>query len=94
MRDPRGCVGLELLHQHPKCSQDLNPIENVWRLLRERLYETMPDCLESRGHFVGRVHSAVKWLNWHKQEEMWYLSTNLKERAADVLYLEGGRTGW
>ena len=87
-------VGLEILEQHAKCSQDLNPIENIWRLLRERLYETLPKKLETRGDFEARVRSAVRWLNYHKQEEMWYLSTNPKERADDVIYLEGGRTGW
>ena len=93
-RDSLKRVGLEILEQHAKCSQDLNPIENIWRLLRERLYETLPKKLETREHFEARVHSAVRWLNYHKQEEMWYLSTNLKERADDVIYLEGGRTGW
>ena len=42
-------VGVEILAQHPKVSQDLNPIENIWMLLRERLYATMPDTGEQGG---------------------------------------------
>ena len=54
----------------------------------------MPKELERREDFVKRVHAAVWWMNMYKQDEMSYLSTNLKERAEDVLYLEGARTGW
>ena len=87
-------VGIKLVDRHPKQSQDLNAIENVWRLLRERVYETTPDHVESRPEFVKRLKQAVAWLNWHKQDDLWYYSTNQKDRAADVLKLKGARTGW
>ena len=93
-RDSLKSVGLQILEQHPKQAQDLNPIENIWNLLKARLHETMPTHLESREAFIKRVHEAVRFLNWKKQDEMSYLSTNLKERAADVLQLKGARTGW
>ena len=93
-RDAIKRSGLKLVERFPTSSQDLNAIENIWRLLRERLYETMPTTLESRDGFVKRLRAAVRWLNWNKQEAMWYLCTNQKERAQDVLNLDGARTAW
>ena len=43
---------------------------------------------------VASLKQAVAWLNWHKQDDLWYYSTNQKDRAADVLKLKGARTGW
>ena len=80
----------------PKCSQDVNAIENAWGMLKDRLYETMPDTLETRAAFIKRLHAAVKWINKHKGERLWYLSTNQKERADECLGQTppGGRTSW
>ena len=64
------------------------------KLLKDRLDDTMPAKLEPRGDFVKRLRGAVRWLNLNKQEELWYLSTNQKERAEAVLLKKGGRTKW
>ena len=87
-------IGVELVKEVPKCSQDLNAIENAWKLLRERLYETLPHELETREDFIARLRNAVAWLNKNKYDELLYLSHNQKERAKDVLLLEGSRTKW
>ena len=55
-------IGVELVPDYPKCSQDFNAIENCWHLLRNRLAETMPKQLESRDDFIERLHRAVAWL--------------------------------
>ena len=41
-------IGMSLVEGHPKYSQDLNAIENAWKLLRDRMAETLPSHLESR----------------------------------------------
>ena len=60
-------IGLSLVPGYPKVSQDFNAIENVWNLLRKRLFATLPKGLESRDAFIVRLKAAVKWLNQHKQ---------------------------
>lgn len=78
----------------PKSSADLNAIEGVWRLLKERLSDTEPEEFESRADFLVRLRRAVAWLNSNRAEHMLYLCTNQKERAQDVLDLLGAKTKW
>jgi hypothetical protein len=87
-------IGLELVHGYPRSSQDLNAIENAWNLLRSRLDTTRPTSLEPRPDFIKRLRSAVGWLNKNKCDELWELSTNQKQRARDVVELNGSRTRW
>ena len=76
-------IGVELVEDYPKCSQDFNAIENAWEILRERLDEMLPRGLETRDQFVQRLMKAVAWVNKHKADELEYLSRNQKERASD-----------
>jgi hypothetical protein len=87
-------IGLSLVDEYPKSSQDLNAIENAWNLLRVRLDATRPTNIEPRAAFIKRLRSAVEWLNKNKHHELWELSTNQKQRAKDVLDLGGSRTKW
>lgn len=89
-----GKIGLTLVEGYPPVSQDFNAIENVWAVLKERLDETVPVQLESRADFVKRLKAAVLWANRSRAEQLWHLSTNQKERAADCLASTppGGRT--
>ena len=41
-------LSVEVISDYPKCSQDLNAIENAWNVLRERLDATLPTAMESR----------------------------------------------
>ena len=79
-----------------KASQDFNAIENVWKILKDRLDETMPTSLESRADFIKRLHGAVRWANTQIADQAWYPSANRKERADDCLAMvpPGGRTKW
>ena len=88
MRD----VGIQLLENFPKCSQDLNPIETAWRELRARLAATEPSKLESREAFISRLRAAVSWLNYNRSEYFAHLCTDQKERALEVLERKGART--
>ena len=89
-------IGVELVENYPKCSQDFNAIENAWKRLRERLDVTLPVALEKRDAFVRRLKAAVAWVNIHKKAELEYLSRNQKERANDCLQMKpkGSRTKW
>lgn len=88
--------GMKLVDEFPRVSQDFNAIENAWAILRERLDETCPVQLESRDQFLKRLWAAVRWANSHRSEQLWYLSTNQKERAEDCLCSNppGARTKW
>ena len=86
---------IRLVDGYPKCSQDFNAIENAWKLLRDRLFETLPEHLEKREDFVRRLLSAVRWVNTHRQNSLWELCTNQKKRAHDCIHVtKGSRTKW
>ena len=87
-------LSVEVLSDYPKCSQDLNAIENAWNVLRERLDMTLPEAMEGRDEFLARLRAAVDWINANRSEQLWYFCTNQKERAAEVLLRGGGRTGF
>jgi hypothetical protein len=89
-------LGVDLVDGYPKCSQDFNAIENCWKMLRDRLHDTMPRGLETRDAFTQRLLTAVLWMNRNKSQEMWHLGTNQKERCRDCLAQKpaGGRTRW
>ena len=59
---------INLLDHFPKCSQDLTPIEAVWRELRARLADTEPTHKESRDEFIVRMRNAVSWINRNRKE--------------------------
>ena len=87
-------LSVQLVPGYPRCSQDLNAIENAWAMLRDRLLQTMPTCLETRTAFCVRVRAAVGWLNRNRARELLELCENQKARATAVLEVGGGRTKW
>ena len=91
-----GKVDLTLVDPYPRSSQNFNAIENAWKVLRDRLAETMPAHLKHRDAFVKRLKSAVKWLNQHRSAQLWRFCTNQKERCTECLEQSppGGRTSF
>ena len=85
-------ISLELLENYPKCSQDLNPIENAWREVRARLDDTMPVQMETRQDFIKRLRLAVSWVNRHQANYLQQICLEQKVRANAVLLQSGGRT--
>ena len=87
---------LRLLDPYPVSAQDFNAMENVWDILRERLNLNQPRHKETREEFIKRLRAAVRWANEHRADQLWYLSTNQKERADECLNTKppGGRTSW
>ena len=84
--------GISVLEKYPKCPQDLNPIEVVWRELRARLHQTQPTRMEQREDFIARVRHAVAWVNKNRADYLKYLCTCQKEWARNVDNARGSRT--
>ena len=85
-------VGVELLENYPKCSQDLNPIETAWRELRARLADTQPTQRETRDSFIQRLRRAVAWINANRVEYLYHLGHCQVQWADDILKVKGSRT--
>ena len=73
---------------------DLNAIENVWNLLRERLQETVPVQIESLEEFLVRWRRAVIWLSENCAHQLLKYCSNQKDRAQDVKNLWGAKGKW
>ena len=50
----------------PPNSPDLNPVENAWALLQERVVATDPGKLEDLPAFKNRVRNALRYVNLSK----------------------------
>ena len=89
-------IGLPLVENFPVSSQDFNACENAWDMVRQRLDDTLPSAMEGRDAFIARLQACVHWINRHRAKDLWYVSSNQKERADDCLNSEppGGRTKW
>ena len=89
-------AGLELIELYPKRCQDFNAIENVWKMLREEVWRTLPLGVEKRDAFITRLNKCVAHVNKHRRPEILRLSRNQKERAQDCLdgTPPGSRTKW
>ena len=63
MRRRRNRVATVECATFPPYSPDLNPIENVWVMLNNRLEATKPTGWEREKAFKRRVRNTVAWLN-------------------------------
>ena len=87
-------AGCDQIDEYPKCSPDLNAIEGWWRKLKLYLEEHEPTERESRDAFLKRLRRAVHFLNSRCRAQGRRLCRNQKERAKDVIKLNGARTRW
>ena len=99
LRQPRNLkaeenAGFKTVKDHPKCSPDLNAVENAWDLLQDRLLLTAPVGLEDRPQFVKRLRRTVNWMNKNARKHGRALCRNQKKRAAQVKKLKGARCSY
>jgi len=60
------CLTVTYLHEKgitliewPPWSPDLNPIENLWNVIKARVYARFPQSLEEMEQFIREEHAAV-----------------------------------
>ena len=70
----------------PANSPDLNPIENVWRLLKERVQRRFPHTKEELIRYIEEEWAGIKLRDIQKY------CVNMRERCQDVVDAKGGPT--
>ena len=82
-RDVRSCEGRRGDDTSARClsrarrtrtpeSQDLNPIEEVWREVKGRLQDTEPTSRETRAKFICRLRHAIAWVRRNRSDALHY----------------------
>ena len=87
-------AGCPVVARYPKCSPDLNAIENMWHRIRQHLEGHAPVEIEARAQFLQRLRRAVTSLNENCQDEIMALCANQKEHALEVQELSGAKCQW
>jgi transposase len=72
----------------PVNSPDLNPIENIWRLLKYRVAKRFPHTDSEVRRCVEEEWARLQLIDFEK-----YIG-NIRERCQAVLNTEGGHTKW
>lgn len=72
----------------PANSPDLNPIENVWRLLKYRISQRCPGTADEVRQFAEEEWAKIEISDFSK-----YVG-NMKERCQAVIDANGGHTKW
>ena len=72
----------------PANSPDLNSIENVWRLLKQRVGKRFPRTVAELRQFVEEEWAAIG-----VSDCMWYIGS-MNERCQAVIDAKGGQTKW
>jgi hypothetical protein len=80
--------GVYLLPNWPPNSPDLNPIENLWAILKRRVAERRPLGLENLMNVIQE-----EWDNL-PDEMIYNLTASFKERLEECIRRNGGHTGY
>ena len=87
-------AGCAVISTFAKSSPDLNAIEGAWSFVRARLETTQPENMEDRPAFLARLRRAVNWINSRQAPALLTMCTNQRERARDVIRLDGAQIKW
>jgi hypothetical protein len=74
----------------PASSPDLNPIENIWSILKMRLHDRRP---RPRGRAEIREAILEEW-DLITEEDIIRCINNMPERIEAVIAANGGHTRW
>ncbi len=69
-------------------SPDLNPIENIWRLLKYRIGKRHPKTEKNFRECIEKEWGEITALDTAKY------TSNMKERCEAVISANGGHTKW
>jgi hypothetical protein len=72
----------------PASSPDLNPIENVWRMLKQRVAKISPRSLAELRECVKKEWAALKLSDFARY------TGNMSGRCQAVIDAKGGHTKW
>ena len=72
----------------PANSPDLNPIENVWRLLKYRVGKRFPHTDAEVRQYIEEEWAKLELSDFKKYIE------NMQERCQAVIDAKGGHTKW
>ncbi len=75
----------KVVSNYPNISPDLNAIEGVWDLLRQRLQLSEPTTVETREAFLSRLRRTVHKMNEDCYEALLDMCTNQKQRANELI---------
>ena len=87
-------LGVGLVEKFPPYSPDLNPVENCWRVLKGELDKDICPERETRRDLVKRIYRALRRVNAQYGNLLAHFGSNMKERAREVLRLDGARTNY
>jgi len=81
----------------PSCSPDLNPIENLWALLKAEIYKIRPDLMQMRNNEETKailIETAQRAWERIDMRHLQHLSESMPRRVEAVIESDGWYTSY